>query len=105
MKALTVTLLNLRELLVALDQALNVIICALTLRVGYSDETMSAHAWRSDRDGKLWGRFFRPIIDALFSWQAKDPAFKDEAGNVVASHCHRAYLKEKSRAYLPPEYR
>ena len=102
---LRIVLLNGRELLVAIDQALNVIVCTITLQTGYSDETLSAHCWRSYRDGKVWGRLFMPPIDWLFSWQKADPQFKDEAGNVITGHCRRAYCKEKARDYLPPEYR
>jgi hypothetical protein len=48
---------------------MNVLVCTLTWRVGYSDETLSAHCWRSYRDGRVWGRWFMPPIDWLFSWQ------------------------------------
>jgi hypothetical protein len=88
---------NVREFLVAFDQMANVLVSMLTFRRGYSDETLSAHAFRSYRDGKVWGRIFLPIIDFLFSWQKQEPG--------VSGHCHGAYLKEKARAYLPAEYR
>jgi hypothetical protein len=103
--ALVLTLLNFRELLVAIDQCLNVLVCVITMRTGYSDETLSAHCWRSYRDGRIWGRLFMPMIDWLFSWQKLNPVFKDEAGNPITGHCRRAYEKEKARDYLPPEYR
>jgi hypothetical protein len=96
---------NLREFLVALDQALNVIVCMLTWQQAFSDETLSAHCWRSYRDGKIWGRILMPPIDLLFSWQKADPQFKDEKGNVITGHCRRAYCKEKARLYMPVEYR
>lgn len=96
---------NLREFLIALDQALNVVVCALTMQVGYSDETLSAHCWRAYRERKVFGRFFMPPIDWLFSWQKPIPEFLDETGAAITGHCRRAYCKEKARDYLPPEYR
>jgi hypothetical protein len=96
---------NLRELLIAIDQAGNVIVCTLTLQTGYSDETLSAHCWRAYRDDKPWGRILMPPIDWLFSWQKPDPKYRDEQGNVITGHCRRAYLKEQARDYMPPEYR
>lgn len=104
-ETLLLTLRNLRELAVSLDQALNVVICTLGLQQGYSDETMSAHCWRAYRDGKPWGRLLMPPIDWLFSWQANDPQYRDADGNVITGHCRRAYEKERARDYLPPEYR
>jgi hypothetical protein len=103
--ALVLTLLNLREFLIAVDQGLNVVVCILTMRRAWSDETLSAHCWRSYKEGKLWGRFLMPPIDWLFSRQAVDPSIKDEAGQPIKGHCRRAYEKEKARDYLPPEYR
>jgi hypothetical protein len=99
------TFLNLRELLIALDQMANVLVCTIGFQQSWSDETMSAHIWRLYRDGKFWGRVLLPIADWIFSWQKVDPHFVDDKGNVVTSHCHRAYLKERERDYLPPEYR
>lgn len=48
------------SLLIALDQLAN------ALLAGSSDETLSSRAYRADRDGKVFGRFFRPLIDTLF---------------------------------------
>jgi hypothetical protein len=100
-----ITLANLREVLIAIDQLGNVLLCTIGFQQSWSDETLSAHTWRLYRDGKPWGRILMPVIDWMFSWQKSDPAFTDEAGNVITGHCHRAYLKEKQRDYLPPEYR
>lgn len=69
------------HLMIAVDQLLYVI---LTLGRGNPDETMSAAAWRLERDGKLAGRIFRPLIDRVF-WFDKD-------------HCRKAYLAEVRRA-------
>jgi hypothetical protein len=70
----------------AFDQQLN------ALTGGYADETLSSRAYRTDRDGKPWGRFWRPVIDLLFAWQGPE-------------HCRRAYEKERQRIHLPPEMR
>lgn len=103
--ALALALLNLREILIAIDQLLNVLLCTVGFRRGWSDETLSAHAWRAAKEGRPWGRVFLPVIDWLFSWQKPDPAFKEHDGTVITSHCHRAFLKERERDYLPPIYR
>ena len=96
---------NLRELAIAFDQMINVCIGILTMRQAWSDETMSAHCWRSYRDGRIWGKWFMPPIDWAFSWQKQTEEFKDEKGALITGHCRRAYCKEKARDYLPPEYR
>lgn len=77
---------RLLNLLIAVDQLAYVLI---TLGAGMPDETMSAAAWRTERDGKLLGRLFRPLIDALF-WP------------IEREHCRNAYLAEVRRAQLPP---
>lgn len=72
---------RLLHLLIALDQLVYVLI---TLGNGNPDETLSAAAWRLERDGKLAGRVFRPLIDALFWF---DP-----------QHCRNSYESEVQRA-------
>lgn len=74
------------QVFIACDQLLN------ALLGGYGDETLSSYSYRLDRDGKPWGRFWRPIIDALFFWQGPE-------------HCRKAYEKERQRIHLPPEMR
>lgn len=64
-------------LLIALDQLINAALC------GAPDETLSSRAYRADRDGKLFGRIFRPAIDTLFFWQTR--------------HCYGAYVAEIQR--------
>ena len=71
--------------LIGLDQLAN------TLLAGSPDETLSARAWRTEQQGKLLGRFFRPLIDTLL-WFDKD-------------HCHQAYLSEFRKLQLPGSYR
>lgn len=75
------------NVLIALDQLLYVI---LTLGVGMPDETMSSAAWRTEQQGRILGRFFRPVIDWLFTPFQRD-------------HCYQAFLAEKRRAQMPTE--
>lgn len=77
------------HLLIAIDQLLWVV---LTLGRGHPDETISAAAWRMERQGKIAGRIFRPLIDALFR-----PIEKD--------HCRKAWLSEVQRSQLPSAYK
>lgn len=73
---------------IAIDQLLYVL---LTLGAGSPDETLSAAAWRSEGNGKLLGRIFRPLIDALFWFDQK--------------HCQTSFESEVNRMHLPKEYR
>lgn len=73
------------NLLIALDQLANAIL------VGASDETLSARAFRTEQSGKIFGRFFRPLIDGLL-W-----VFERE-------HCKKAYIAERQRLQLPRDY-
>lgn len=63
------------NVLIAADQLVN------TLIGGYPDETLSASAWLGERDGKIGGRIFRPVIDFLFLPFERD-------------HCKRAFESE-----------
>lgn len=76
------------NLFIAIDQLINAVFG------GWSDETMSSHAYRLWRDEKPWGYVLKPLYDALFVWQAWD-----------LNHCERAYVKERDRVHLPPEMR
>lgn len=73
--------------------------------VAYSDETLSAHAWRAKERGRLWGIVWCPLIDLMFCWQKPEDDVNAIAGKLVTSHCERAYYKEKLRRGMPPEYR
>lgn len=88
------------QLGIALDQLINVFPC-----FGYADETLSARAYRGHKNGKVLARFFMPIIDVLFAWQAPDDEVNARAGRAITRHCERAYWKETLRRSLPPEYR
>ena len=64
------------NILIALDQLVN------TLVGGYPDETLSASAWLGEREGKIYGRIFRPVIDFLFTpW--------------MTDHCRKAWLWQR----------
>ena len=76
------------NLLIAIDQLAWV---ALTLGNGLPDETISAALWRTEQQGKVFGRFFRPLIDTLF-WFDPD-------------HCKSAYNSELRKLQLPGSYR
>jgi len=56
----------------------------LTLGGAKRDETISSAAWSLELDGKWQGKFFRPIIDWLFSPLQKD-------------HCLQAWMIENNR--------
>jgi hypothetical protein len=70
-----------------------------------SDETLSAHAWRSDQKPTWWAKWLRPAIDWMFSRQPSLPEVDEAAGFKVTGHCERAFWKKKLRMYLPKEYR
>jgi len=80
---------RLLNILIATDQFLWVL---TTLGNGSPDETISAAAWRMERDGKIAGRILRPLIDAIFRPLEKE-------------HCWLSYKAELSGAQLPSSYR
>lgn len=63
-----------------------------TVLNGSLDETLSARAWRTEQTGKAFGKFFRPLIDALFLLF------------LQRNHCQNAYREERLRKQLPSEY-
>ena len=77
------------NILIAIDQLLWVV---LTLGKGYPDETISAAMWRMEQEGKLAGRLFRPVIDAIFYPLERD-------------HCRKSFESERRGAHLPDYYR
>jgi hypothetical protein len=72
------------QILIALDQ-----LCTALIG-GWADETLSSYAWRMEQEHKPWGRA-RAWIDRIFFW--------------MPQHCYSAYLAERQRAQLPPEFR
>lgn len=76
------------QVFIAVDQLIN------ALLRGWADESLSSRAWRMWVKGKPFGRFFRPLIDALFIWQS-----------WRMDHCQRAYENEQQRYNSPAEMR
>lgn len=75
---------HLKQVLIALDQLANAILG------GWADESLSARAYRLSKSSTGWG-VVKSVIDALFFWEV--------------GHCRAAYISEKNRTQLPPEYR
>lgn len=73
------------QLLLALDQLGNVILG------GMADETLSSRAYRAWLKQRMFGLWFKPLIDILFFWQE--------------DHCYHSYLSEKKRSHLPTVFR
>lgn len=111
-KELTIALIE--ENFKAIDQLANTLILGFinwcwhmihgTGRPSFADETVSARAGRAYRNGKILGRVFCPVIDAMFFWQSKEYTMPDGVVVVIESHCERAYLKELHKRGLPDEY-
>lgn len=81
-----------------LDRVMNILIAfdqfawvLLTLGHGSPDETLSAAAYRLWLHDMCVGRFFKPIIDWVFSPLQKD-------------HCTQAFNVELAQRQLPKEY-
>lgn len=79
------------NLAVALDQLAYVVV---TLGDGMPDETASSAAWRLEQKGKLSGKVFRPVIDAVFR-----ALFRQE------NHCRDSFMSEVRREHQPLEVR
>ena len=73
------------NLAIAIDQLFNVLL------FGSPDETLSSRAYRTDRDGRVFGKVFRPCIDTLIFWQPR--------------HCYEAYLSEIRRRQYSANFR
>ena len=76
------------NLMIAIDQLTYVL---LTLGHGSPDETMSAAAYRLWLRDRIGGRWFKPLIDALFWLLERD-------------HCKKSYRAEMERRHLPGGY-
>lgn len=82
---------NFKQFLIAIDQLVNVILCAIFLpkEKVYADETMSAHAYRWHKNKiRTWPKY---IVESIFFWE------KD--------HCRESYESERLGRQLPPEER
>jgi len=79
-----------RNLLIAVDQAVNCLI-RMGGEWGYPDETLSARAWRKRDRTPAWPRW----IDRIFFWDRADGK----------RHCQLAFENEILRGHMPPAYR
>lgn len=79
---------RLLNVMIALDQLAYVL---LTLGRGSPDETLSAAAWRTEQEGHILGRIFRPLIDLLARPWERD-------------HCRKSFESERNGRHLPKEY-
>ena len=73
------------QVLIAIDQLVN------ALLRGWSDETLSARAYRMKLKGRKYWGWTASAIDSLFFWQT--------------DHCMNAWRDELERRQLPPELR
>ena len=80
--------INMKQVLIAIDQTVNTLVWAKDEGFGMADETISARAWRLQHRS-AWG-VARAIIDTVFFWE------KD--------HCENSYRVELARKHLPSEY-
>lgn len=75
--------------LIHLDQGLGLIVSTLLKEKGFGDLTLSANAWRWEKEGvRCWPR---RVIDGLFFWQE--------------AHCYESYIYEIDRRHLPESMR
>lgn len=86
---MAILLHNLKQLLIALDQLANVMIGLVCGYQSWSDETLSAKAYRLELErGRTWAR---KLIDGLFFFD------KD--------HCRTSYESEVLKRQMPPSMR
>lgn len=67
------------NMFVSVDQLIYVVV---TLGAGNPDETLSSAAYRTEKDGKVLGKIFRPPIDWFFGLFGE------------AEHCKTAFNKD-----------
>lgn len=77
----------LHQVLIAIDQLFN------ALLLGWADETLSSRAYRAWRNGRLFGKILKPLIDGIFAALGDD------------NHCEESYMSEKDRRQNHPEFR
>lgn len=73
---------RLSQIPIAIDQFVN------TLFGGWRDETISVRQGSSSNEGKGW-RFWRCLIDCIFSWQ-KDHCKQAYRSELVGNSCRRS---------------
>ena len=78
--------IDVKQVLIAIDQVLNSLWWSKYDGKGYADETISARAWRLKDKHSLY-----KYINKLFFWQE--------------NHCEKSYLDEVARKQLPSHYR
>lgn len=77
------------QMLLHFDQGLGIVACTLLKELAFADLTLSANAWRWEREGtRHWPR---KLIDMLFFWQD--------------AHCYSSYVYEVERRHLPESMR
>lgn len=80
---------NVKQLLIALDQLVNVLIGLVCGYRSWADETLSAKAYRLELErGRSWAR---KLIDALLWFDA--------------DHCRTSYESEIHKRQMPPSMR
>jgi hypothetical protein len=75
--------MKLKQVIIAIERLIN------TLANGWSDETLSARAFRNADKRKSWYYFMR-FIDFIFFWQK--------------CHCYCSWVNEIERKNLPSSY-
>lgn len=87
---LKIAMHNLKQILIAIDQLGNAVVCAIIFpkEKVWADETLSAHSWRWHLKGYPWPR---RIVDTLL--------FFDK------NHCEGSFQSERDGRQLPPECR
>ena len=74
---------SLKQFLIAMDQLFN------TLLGGWSDETLSARAYRNRDKSKAWFVLYQ-VLNTIFFWEH--------------DHCESSYNSEVIRKHLPEDY-
>ena len=80
---------NLKQLAIAIDQLLNVLISCVLREQAWADMTLSAQAYRWEKYNIR--SYPRKIIDFIFFWEIE--------------HCKQSYESEIDRLQSPPETR
>ena len=92
--------INMKQVLIAIDQTVNTLVWAKDEGFGMADETLSARMWRLGvlEGNKNWYAAMK-IVDSIFFWDKET----DESGNTLR-HCELSYISELQRSQLPSHY-